>query len=75
MYGVFVAFLTDITNNAKLKLAGIALKRSKMRRKHHKFRQGHKVKKSDVFLLLIFTPLTTIQTLTIFLLRNNDSRP
>ena len=46
-----------------------------MQWKHHKFRRGHKVRNSDVFLLLIFTPLTTIQTLTIFLLRNNDSHP
>ena len=44
----------------KLKLAGIAMKRQKMQRKHHKFRQGHKARNSDVFLLLFLTPLITI---------------
>ena len=39
-----------------LKVAGIALKRPKMLRKHHKFREGDKVRNSDVFLLL-FWPL------------------
>ena len=41
---------------ADVKLAGIALKRPKMPRKHHKFRQGDRYKNSDVFLLLFLTP-------------------
>jgi len=41
---------------AELKLAGIALKRPKMLRKSNKFRQGDKVRNSDVFLLLFMTP-------------------
>ena len=42
-----------ITNNGKLKIAGIALKRPKMLKNHHKFRQGDKVRNSDVCLLLL----------------------
>ena len=46
-----------ITNNGKLKIAGIALKRPKMLKKHHKFRQGDKVRNSDVCLFnTIVTP-------------------
>ena len=41
---------------AELKLTGIALKRPKMLRKHHKYRQADKLRDSDVFLLL-FWPL------------------
>ena len=38
---------------AELKLTGIALKRPKMLRKHHKYRQGDEfIRNSDVFLLL-----------------------
>ena len=40
----------------ELKLAGIALKRSKMLRKRYKFRQGDEVRNSDVFLLPLLTP-------------------
>ena len=42
-----------IRTMAELKLTGIALKRPKMLRKHHKYRQGDKfIRNSDVFLLL-----------------------
>ena len=41
---------------AYLKLPGIAQKLPKMLRKHPKFRQGEKVRISDVFILLFFTP-------------------
>lgn len=39
-----------------LKLPGIAQKLLKMLRKHPKFRQGEKVRISDVFILLFFKP-------------------
>ena len=42
-------------STAELKLAGISLKRPKMLRKHHIFRQLDKVRNSDVFLLLFLT--------------------
>ena len=42
-------------STAELKLAGITLKLPKMLRKHHIFRQGDKVRNSDVFLLLFLT--------------------
>lgn len=41
---------------AYLKLPGIAQKLLKMLRKHPKFRQGEKVRISDVFILLFFKP-------------------
>ena len=51
-----------------------------MLRKHHKFREGHEVRNSDVFLLLFLTPKARplkypyISLLIIFPLRSNDSR-
>ena len=42
-------------STAELKLAGITLKQPKKLRKHNIFRQGDKVRNSDVFLLLFLT--------------------
>ena len=44
-----------IVIKAELKLAGIALKRPKLLRKHNKVKQGHKVRNSEVSLLLFLT--------------------